>query len=448
MNNSRDKFTSGFGTLAATLGSAVGLGNIWKFPYLTGDNGGAAFLLVYLLSTLLIGLPVMIAELSLGRKAKANAFGTFKVLTPDKKNWRFAGLAGMLAAFFIMAFYTEVAAWVYAYIAKAVSGNILTTNPKAAALYFKELVTSPVQSVLWQWAVFAVIGTILMMGVSRGIEAATKRLMPVLFLILIALCVRGLMLQGGTEGLRFLFKPDFTKLTAASVLTAMGLSFFKLSIGMGTMITYGSYFSDKQDIPKTALRVMLADLLVSMLAGIAIFPAVFSFGFKPDAGASLLFITVPAVFSSLPMGQLFVIIFFVLAAVASTGAMLSLLEVPVAFFAEEMHMSRTKSVLLTIGLLALLGAPAALSNSTLADFKLLGKTFFDMYDFLTSNIVMPVGGIAIACYTAWMLGKERPIGMFLAGNGSRPLAGQILFLLRYITPVLILIVLLAGLKFF
>lgn len=449
MNNaSRDKFSSGLGTLAATLGSAVGLGNIWKFPYLTGSNGGAAFLLVYLICTLLIGLPVMIAEISLGRKAKANAIHTFEKLSPGSKHWRLVGLAGVMGSFFILAFYTEVAAWVFAYVFKSLSGGILTTDPKTASEHFSGLVASPLQSLLWQWVVFLLIGFIIILGVSKGIEATTKRLMPVLFLILVVLCVRGMLLEGGAEGLKFLFNPDFKSLSAAAVLTAMGLSFFKLSLGMGTMLTYGSYFDDRQNIPKTAFRVMLADLCVSMLAGIAIFPAVFAFGFKPDAGASLLFITVPAVFASLPFGQLFVVIFFILAAIASTGAMLSLLEVPVAYISEQFGLNRTKSTILTIILLAIFGSFAALSNSSLAGVTVFGRTFFDLYDFFTSNILMPGGGIAIAVFAAWIYGGDKLKHILTNDHTLKNarLADYFILLLKFIAPVLILLVLLKGLN--
>lgn len=448
--NTRDKFTSGLGTLAATLGSAVGLGNIWKFPYLTGANGGASFLLIYLISTLIIGLPIMIAEISLGRSARANAFHTFQELKPERKHWRLTGLAGVMGAFFILAFYTEVAAWVFAYIFKAVTGGILTTDPQAASANFKQLVSSPVQSLLWQWAVFVVIGIIIIAGVSKGIEAVTKRLMPVLFLILTVLCVRGLLLEGAGEGLKFLFSPDFSKLNAGTILTAMGLAFFKLSLGMGTMITYGSYFDDSQNIPKTAFRVMIADLGVSMLAGIAIFPAVFAFGFKPDAGASLLFITVPAVFTALPFGQIFVVIFFLLAAIAATGAMLSLLEVPVAFMSEQLKITRIKSTIITLLLLGLFGSLAALSESSLSGVRLFGKTFFDIYDYFTSNVLMPIGGIAVAIFSGWIFGHDKMITA-LTNRGdlkNSGIARVTIYLLKYAAPVLILIIMLKGLGVF
>jgi NSS family neurotransmitter:Na+ symporter len=445
---SREAFATGLGVLAATLGSAVGLGNIWKFPSMTGTNGGATFILVYLLSTLLVGLPVMIAEISIGRAARADAITTLRKLAPNRAPWWLVGVAGVLAAFLILAFYTEVAGWVFAYIFKAISGQIVTTDPEVTSQAFAGLITSPAQSLIWQWVVLALIGGIIMLGVTKGIERTTKRLMPLLFLLLLVLVVRSLTLPGAGEGLAFLFKPDFSRLNADMVLAAMGLSFFKLSVGMGTMITYGSYFGKEQDIPKTTATVMLADLTVSMLAGIAIFPAVFTFGFEPTVGPSLLFITIPAIFASLPLGGVFVVLFFILAGIAATGAMLSLLEVPVAFLNERMGLSRWKATLATILPLALIGSTAALSNSLLADFKLFGMTMFDLFDFFTSNVLLPVGGLFLAMFIGWVWGKPA-LERELSNEGklnNQKLISWFLVIVRFVTPVLILLILLRGLK--
>jgi NSS family neurotransmitter:Na+ symporter len=446
----RAGFTSGFGVLAATLGSAVGLGNIWKFPYLTGANGGAGFLLIYLLATLLVGLPVMIAEISLGREAKANPISTLQALAPKRQPWWLVGVAGMLAAFLILSFYSEVVAWVFAYVVKAARGSILSSDRHVTEAAFSALISDPLQSLLWQWGVLVFIGGILLLGVTKGIEALTKKLMPILFLLLLLLCAVSLSLDKAAEGLAFLFKPDFSKITASVVLTAMGLAFFKLSIGMGTMMTYGSYFRDDQNIPLTTFRVMTADLCVSMLAGMAIFPAVFTFGFAPAAGPSLVFITIPAVFSQMPMGQWLMVAFFVLAAVAATGAMLSLMEVPVVILNERLGFSRAKATLLTIVLLVLLGSGCALSNSLLADFKLFGLTVFDLFDFVSSNVILPAGGIFIALFIGWVWGLDK-FRLSLTNHGqlhNGKLAHAVFFLLRYVSPLLILIVMLKGLNVF
>ncbi len=444
----RDSFTTGLGVLAATLGSAVGLGNIWKFPSLTGANGGAAFILVYLISTLLVGLPVMIAEQMLGRRARADAISTLRKLAPgDRRPWWLIGAAGCLAAFLILAFYTEVAGWVFAYIFRALTGAVLSTDPQVTSAAFSGLVSDPFQSLLWQWIVLILITAIIIMGVSKGIERVTKRLMPILFGLLILVGIRSLTLDGAAEGLTFLFSPDFSKLTGPVILTAMGLAFFKLSIGMGTMITYGSYFRDDQNVPVTASRVMLADLLVSLLAGIAIFPAVFAFGFEPGAGPSLLFITIPAVFASMPLGQVFMVLFFVLAAIAATGAMLSLLEVPVAVLNEQFGLSRRKAALITLVLLALVGSTAALSSSVLADVRLFGMTPFDLFDYVTSNLLLPLGGLFVCLFVGWVWGwPEVRAALTNDGRlGNERIARGIFGLTKFVSPVLVLIVLLNGL---
>lgn len=444
----RDRFSSQLGVLAATLGSAVGLGNIWKFPFLTGANGGAAFIIIYLLCTLLIGLPIMIAEIALGRRARANAVATLEQLAPPRQPWWLIGVAGVISGFLILAFYTEVAAWVFVYMFKAALGAVSTTDPAQAGLHFQGLISDPLLSLVGQWGVLLLVGSIILLGASRGIERTTKRLMPLLFVLLILIGLRSLTLPGAGAGLAFLFLPDFSHVSSATLLTAMGLAFFKLSIGMGAMITYGSYFRDDQDIPATATRVMLADLLISLLAGVAIFPAVFAFGFKPNDGPALLFITIPAVFAGMPFGAVCVVLFFVLAAMAATGAMLSLMEVPVAFLQDRLRLTRVRATVVTVVALALVGASAALSNGLLADTKVAGMTFFDLYDFLTSNVLLPLGGLGVAVFVGWVWGFEQ-FRQALEGTGVSPRVLRLLFgVTRLVTPVLVLIVLLKGLKLF
>ena len=447
----RDGFTSTFGVLLATLGSAVGLGNIWKFPSLTGMNGGAGFLLVYLLATLLVGLPVMIVETMLGRAARANAITTFEKVAPRNQWWwKIIGWMGFVAALLIMAFYSDVAGWVYAYIFKAISGEISTTDPKVAAEVFGKLVSNPVSSLVWQWVVLGVTGSIIMLGVSKGIEAVARKLMPLLFILLLVLCVRSLTLPGAMQGLAFLFSPDFAKITPAVVLTAMGLAFFKLSIGMGTMLTYGSYFRENQNIPATATRVMFADLSISLLAGIAIFPAVFALGFEPAAGPSLVFMTIPAVFTSMPGGTVFMTLFFILTAIASVGAILSLLEVPVAILSERFGLGRKRASVFTILAIGMLGVPAALSQGVTAELKLFGMNAFDLFDFLSSNVLLPLGGILICLFVGWVYGLPE-LERQLSNGGTlhnKPLIRIVFFLIRYVTPLSIAAVLLHGLKVF
>lgn len=448
MLQQRDKFVSRLGVLLVTLGSAVGLGNIWKFPYLTGENGGGAFLIVYLLSTLLIGLPVMISEIMLGRTARKDTINSMKHVAPNAKfPWWIIGVMGVLSAFFIMAFYSEVVGWIFAYVPKAISGEILTTDGAVTGAAFGTLISNPWVSLVVQWLALAVVAVIISLGVSKGIEKVLTRLMPVLFGILIIVVIRSLTLPGALEGVKFLFKPDFGSLTAAGVLVAMGLAFFKLSVGMGCMITYGSYFRDDSNIPMTAVRVMLADLLVSMLAGLAIFPAVFAYGLQPDAGPSLLFITIPTVFASMPLGNVFMVLFFILAAITPIGAMISLVEVPVAYLSEQFHMDRKKATWLITGALAVVGSLAALSNSVLATTTLFGKTFFDLFDFLSSNVLLPAGGLLIAIFVGWVWGGKK-IKEALSNQGSLKNAGLVqafILVVKFVAPVLITLVFLNSL---
>src|SRR5690606_9005896 len=340
-------------------------------------------------------------------------------------------------------------AWVFAYVWKSIEGSALSSDASVTEAAFASLVSSPWQSLLWQWVVLLLIGGILLKGVVRGIEAVTKRLMPVLFLLLAGLCVFSLTLEEARAGLSFLFWPEFEKLDGTVVLTAVGLAFFKLSIGMGTMLTYGSYFRDDQNIPATAGRVMCADLAVSLLAGIAIFPAVFTFGFEPTAGPSLVFITLPAVFSQLPFGQGLMVVFFILTSIAAIGAMLSLLEVPVLILHERFGLKRPQAILACVIMVAVLGAACALSASALAAFKLVGRTMFGLADFVSSNLLLPMGGILIALFTGWVWGRDR-FTRALSNDGAlgnARLASLLVILLKYVSPVLILIVMLQGLGY-
>jgi len=439
-------FSTGLGVLMATLGSAVGLGNIWKFPYLTGKNGGAAFLIVYLACTVLVGFPIMVAEQMLGRKGRADAVTTFRKISP-RTAWWLIGAMGVLAAFVIMAYYTEVAGWVFAYVVKSFSHGLVTTDAAVTNAAFNQLVASPWLSLVVQWVVLLLVGLIIVLGVTKGIEATTKRLLPILAGLLVIIGIRSLTLPGAAKGLEFLFKPDFSALTAQAVMTALGLAFFKLSIGMGAMLTYGSYYSEDQNIPANAARVVGADLLVSLLAGVAIFPAVFAFGLQPAAGAQLLFITIPTVFASMPFGQVFMVLFFLLTSFAAIGAMLSLIEVVVAFLVNQ-GLSRKLSTLITVVAMALVGSLAALSNSVLANVKVFGLTFFDLFDYVSSNLLLPIGGLLIAVFVAWVWGWPKFQAALSNGDtlANAGLLRVIFTILKFVTPLLVLLILLTGLN--
>lgn len=444
----REGFATSLGVLAATLGSAIGLGNIWKFPSMTGQNGGAAFVFVYVICVALIGLPVMIGEFIIGRRAQANNVGAFRKLEPDpRKPWYLTGVAGVVAAFLIMFFYTDVAGWVYAYAFKALGGTFAHTTSAQTADIFAKYVGGVTGPLLWQWIVLLVISVIIIAGVTKGIERMTKTLLPVLFVLLLICDVRALTLPGAMAGVSYLLRPDFTKITASVVLAALGLAFFKLSVGMGTMTTYGSYIGKKENMPGVAIRVATADTIVSILAGLAIFPAVFAFGFKPDAGPSLLFITIPAVFQTMPFGGIFLTMFFVLAAIAATGAMISLLEVPVAYLTEEHKWSRPMATVFSAGIMGLVGVLATLSTSVLAKTLVFGKTFFDLFDFASSNVVLPIGGILICIFVGWKLGPKLIADEASNGGTLRnaTLLKAFTFAVRYVAPLAILVVLLNGL---
>ena len=425
---SRDLFASRLGMLAATLGSSVGLGNIWKFPALTGEHGGASFLLVYILATLVVGLPLMIAELLFGRSTRSNAYQAFKTLSSNRFWWIIGGL-GIAGAVTILSFYSDVAGWVFAYIPKALTGSVHTQDPAVAKEAFSSLLACPWKSLFWQWLVLGLTASVILRGASGGIEKATRILIPLLFVLLVVVCIRSLTLPNAMEGLKFLFMPDFSRIDGSVVLMAMGLAFFKMSIGFGCMITYGSYFRSDTHVPFLAVRVMVCDLLVSILAGIAVFPAVFA---------------------SMPGGQLFTTLFFVLSAVATMGAMLSLLEVPVAWLSETFRISRPRATVLMTLALILLGAPATLSTSVLSDVTVFGLSLFDLYDFLSSNLMLPLDGLLLSLFVGYVWSRSDALDALTNGGTLHNLAcaKAILFLCRYVTPILIVIILLNGLKVF
>ena len=448
----REGFSSGLAVFFATLGSAVGLGNIWKFPYLTGKYGGGAFLLVYLLCIIFVGLPVMISEFYIGRSTRKNAIGAFKRLKGPKTGWKTIGFAGILSSYLIMFFYSCVAGWVYSYVFKAILSNFSGINAETAESQFMSTLIGPWSPIIWQIVVMAVVSSILIAGIKKGIERITKILMPLLFVLIIICVIRALTLPDAAKGLNFLFHVDFSQLTGVAILTALGLAFFKLSLGMGTMITYGSYFTEDNNMIGTSLRVALSDTLVSLLAGLAIFPAVFSFGMEPGAGPGLLFMTIPLVFSQMPFGNILLVAFFILASIAATCAMISLVEVPVAYFTEEKGISRTKSVVINAVIIVAVGSLATLSadsRSILGGISIFGKTFFDIFDFVSSNILLPLGGLFIAVFIGFFV-KRDDVKTELANQGkikTGVVVDIFFFIVRYVTPILLLIVFLyyAGL---
>ena len=400
----RATFGSKIGVILATVGCAVGLGNIWRFPYMLGENGGAAFLLVYISCILFLGLPVMITEFFIGRYSRKNAAGAFKVMAPGTK-WSVIGYNGVTAAFLILGYYAVVSGWTLEYIVQAFSGSLEGKNATDFADEFTAFSTGVFRPILWTVVFIALTHIIIVSGVKEGIERASKVMMPMLFLILIALCVRSITLPGASEGLTFLFNPDFSKIDSSVVLSAMGQAFFSLSIGMGCLITYASYFGKQTNLQTTALQVTILDTLVAVLAGVMIFPAVFSFGIEPTTGPELVFITLPNVFEQLPFGNIWSFVFFVLLALAALTSTISLHEVSTAYVHEEYHVSRKKAaIIVSIGV-TILGILSSLSMGLLKSYTLFGLNFFNLLDFVTAKIMLPLGGMMICIFTAKRVDK-------------------------------------------
>ncbi|MBN1988334.1 MAG: sodium-dependent transporter [Bacteroidales bacterium] len=433
----RDSFGSKFGIIAAAAGSAVGLGNIWKFPYITGQNGGGAFLLIYLLCVILIGVPVMMSEFAIGRRGQRNAFGSFKALSPNKP-WYMVGLMGVVAAFFILAFYSAVAGWTLEYIVQSVTHRFANQSTANLQTSFNSFISGTYRPVIWQLIFMALTAAIVIAGVKKGIEKYTKLLMPILVLLILILCLRSVTLDGAMAGLSFLFKPDFSKITGETILFALGQAFFSLSLGMGTLITYASYFGKNENLALTAVQVSLADTIIAVLAGVMIFPAVFAFNIEPASGPSLVFITLPGIFQQMPGGDIFGAIFFVLLAVAALTSTISVLEVVVAYFAEELKLSRKKATLLASVSIAVLGIFASLSFGPLANFKIFGKGVFDLLDFTASNVLLPLGGLFIVLFIGWYFTKDLTRAELSNENKLRVrFFPAYIFIVRFVAPLAI-----------
>ena len=444
----RDSFTGRIGIIAAVAGSAVGLGNIWKFPYITGVFGGGAFVLVYLICIVIIGLPVMLSEFTIGRKAQRNAVGSFKKLAPGKP-WFLTGIMGIAAAFMILAFYGVVAGWTLEYLGKAVINSFAGKNPADLEGMFGGFISQVIRPIFWQFVFMGLTCWIVLAGIKGGIEKASKILMPVLLLIIVILDIRAITLPGAGEGLSFLFKPDFSKLSAEGVLSALGHAFFSLSLGMGTLITYSSYMGKNENLGSMAIQCTVADTGIALLAGIAIFPAVFAFGIEPGAGPGLVFITLPNVFQQMPGGYIFSLLFFLLLAVAALTSSISILEVVVAYFSEELKLARRNATIMATIAITIVGIPCSLSMGAMSKVQFLGKTFFDWLDYIAANILLPIGGLLIVAFVGWYLGYDKTKEEITnAGKLKAAYLPLFLFLAKFIAPLVIAIVFLHGLGLF
>lgn len=449
MHHSETRATLG-GKISAILvaaGSTIGLGNIWRFPYVAGENGGGAFLLLYLLCVLVVGLPIMLGEFSLGRSTRCNAVGAFGT---QGGHWNIVGFNGILTAFVILGFYFVVSGWTLGYMVHSLTGELAQYN--TAQQYtdqFNAFIGNPWRPVLYTCLFVLATHFIIALGVQKGIERTSKILMPLLFFALLALAVHSLLMPHGIDGLKFFFTPDFSKITGKTVLTALGQAFFSLSIGMGCMVTYASYFKKDTNLRHTAGSVVMLTALVAVLAGVVIFPAVFSVGIEPTAGPSLVFITLPGIFNSLPLSMVWSSIFFLLLVVAALTSTISLHEVLTAYVHEEWHLKRRTAAWAISISTAALASLASLSMGALDGIQIFGLNIFDTLDFASANILLPIGGFFTSIFIGWKL-KQKVVRDQISNDGTLPFRtyGLLRFLLRYFCPAVLLLVFLDNLGLF
>ncbi len=443
MSQERITWTSRIGFVLASAGAAVGLGAIWKFPYMAGTNGGSVFLFPYVLLTFTVGLVLLIAEIALGRLGKGGIVTTYRKLAGS--SFLPAGYLGVVTGFLVLSFYSAIGGWTISYFCEALVGRGLITDQSLLGAHFAEFTADPVMALGFQWLFLILNGLIVAFDVTKGIERVSKILMPLLFFLMLVLIVRGLMLPGAGAGVEFLFKFAPEAFTFDALLQAMGFTFFSLCVGCGCMMTYGSYLSEETNLIRSCLWIAFLGVLASIMGGLMIMPSVFAFGLDPTAGPGLTFITMPAVFAQLPFGQVFAVIFYLCLIVAAITSSVSMIEILVAFLVDEKGCGRPKAAVVSTIALALVGALPCLSFGILADVKLGGKTFFDIFDFFTSNISLPVGGLVIlflAGFKCWPL-VERSLSP--TGTLSSAAASTLKFFMRVAAPILVAAVLLSGL---
>ncbi|MCS3119182.1 sodium-dependent transporter [Bacteroides fragilis] len=441
----RGNFGSKLGVILASAGSAVGLGNIWRFPYETGNHGGAAFILIYLGCILLLGLPIMIAEFLIGRHSQANTARAYQILAPGTQ-WRWVGRMGVLAGFLILGYYSVVAGWTLEYIFEAVSNSFAGKTPAEFISSFQSFSSNPWRPALWLTLFLLATHFIIVKGVEKGIEKSSKIMMPTLFIIILILVGCSVTLRGAGKGIEFLLKPDFSKVDGNVFLGAMGQAFFSLSLGMGCLCTYASYFSKNTNLTRTAFSVGIIDTFVAVLAGFIIFPAAFSVGIQPDAGPSLIFITLPNVFqqafSGIPiLAYIFSVMFYVLLALAALTSTISLHEVVTAYLHEEFNFTRGKAARLVTTGCILLGILCSLSLGVTKEFTIFGLGMFDLFDFVTAKLMLPLGGLLISIFTGWYLDKKL-VWSEITNNGTLkvPTYKLIIFILKYVAPIAISVI--------
>jgi NSS family neurotransmitter:Na+ symporter len=442
---SRANFGSKLGIILASAGSAVGLGNIWRFPYETGNHGGAAFILIYLGCVLLLGLPVMIAEFVIGRRSHANTAAAYRILSSGTQ-WKWVGRMGVLTGFLILSYYSVVAGWTLEYIVEALFNGFADKSSGDYIASFQRFSSHPWRPIVWLVLFLLATHYIIVRGVEKGIERSAKIMMPALFILLLVLVVSAVMLPGAEKGIAFLLKPDFSKVNSDAFLAAMGQAFFSLSLGMGCLCTYASYFSKDTNLTKTAFSVGAIDTLVAILAGVIIFPAAFAVGIQPDAGPSLLFITLPNVFqqafgNASILAYVFSVMFYVLLALAALTSTISMHEVATAYLHEEFNLIRSKAAWIVTGGCIFLGVFCSLSLGVMKEYTVLGLGIFDLFDYLTAKVMLPLGGLLISVFTGWYLDKKI-VWSEISNDGSlkMPLYKLLVFILRFIAPIAILLI--------
>ena len=442
----RENFSSKLGIIVATAGSALGLGNIYRFPCEAGANGGGAFLIVYLVVALLIGTPLMISEFIIGRRSRSNPIGAFRILGERRKAWPIVGYLGVACAFLILAFYTTVAGWTLGYLGKSAAGHFANQDLGQIQGQFMAFTNHPWLPVACQLLFLALTAFVVARGVKDGIERWSKILMPLLLVIMVVLCINSLTLGGAKEGLRFFFHPDFSKINGRVLISALGQAFFSLSIGMGALITYGSYIGKHDNMLSSAIGVVLADTLVAVLAGIIIFPAAFTFGVQPEAGASLAFTTLPMVFQQMTGGYFFCLIFFLLLVIATLTSTISLLEVIVAALTEETSLSRPKAAIIGSLGTAVIGVLATLSFRDGSPLHVGGRTVFDLLDHMTASYFMPLGGLLIVLFVGWTMKKSAVLDELTNGGTLRAgIRRGIYLIIRYLAPLAITVIFISQL---
>ena len=447
MAKTRETFGSRMGMLLAMAGSAIGLGNIWRFPYTLGENGGAAFLLLYVLMLVFICLPVMISEYLLGRRGASNPFRTFRNLAPGSR-WYWIGFVAVLASGCILSFYCVVGGWSLKYLANAVTGSLMSYGADYGD-YFQAFISNPWKPLLYTMMFLGLTGLIIALGVRKGIERMSKIMIGVLFVIIVLVVIRSLTLPGALEGVKYMFVPDFSKVTAQTCIAAMGQAFFSLSIGCGCILTYASYVDKKENIAGSAGWIAFFDTGFAVIAGLAIIPAVYAIalmnGADPnvDAGPGLVFITLPGVFKAIPLGGVAALLFFTALLLAAITSAISLMEVVVAFIIEELHKFRAVAVVLCFILCGVVGMFCSLSFGPLKEMSLFGLSVFDFFDYITSNIMLPVGGLLLAVFAGWKLKKANYMDELTNGGTlsiPRWLAMTVFYLVKFVAPIAISVI--------